>query len=628
MFKSSENLRLAADMRALERVARPWREVRRSWFDGTPESIEARLAATERVLTHARGGVTPAHMALEREASTARAELREAAHRLLVDPLDDSARAFKGSKRVALDYDDTMSHINQVLAEGEGHDLHAYPGLSKSDIDFDEYGSEDDPDWTCSSCGEPGALPVAAYDDGPEHDPDDPDRALCPDCLDDWKDGAGETQDHRRERREEHPDLYPALDDPAHYGSRRTARGHDEDDEDVCSDPHEEGCRASLDDGEGFDGYCGNCADRLEDQGHWAHHDASRRSGGGSKTDLSGSGTQGWPSAPDQIAAGNPPVMNLPGAIGQVALSGSTMTGQEPSVAFNAGPGVSPKAGRRRTAGGLPPSHPDNGLSDDPAQRHLDILGDDDPHYDDPYHGKQWPHDFPLPEGTSPKWNDDDTLTCPNCGYDEVELNRRGECPECDHYHADFIDDSDGDHNSFESQMERKYPILPEHGGPESGLWGGKWAPRPFESARLAAGRTGQRRTAAQFGPGHVPSHGFPITEGDDVHWIGKDGHPDLAPAKVIQYPAMGPDPDHDDDDVHQVDEFPYHDLALVDWGEDNMDYAEVDEIVPGQHLDEYLRKLMQHGHSRFNKESRLSVRLAASGMSNGGGHRHGCPER
>ena len=41
MFKSSENLRLAADMRALERVARPWREVRRSWFDGTPESIIA-----------------------------------------------------------------------------------------------------------------------------------------------------------------------------------------------------------------------------------------------------------------------------------------------------------------------------------------------------------------------------------------------------------------------------------------------------------------------------------------------------------------------------------------------------------------------------------------------------------
>lgn len=101
MFKSSKNLRLAAEMRALERVARPWREARTSWFDGTPESVEARLAATDRVLTYAKAGVTPAHMTLEREAATARAELREASHRLLIDPLDDSARAFKGSKRVA-----------------------------------------------------------------------------------------------------------------------------------------------------------------------------------------------------------------------------------------------------------------------------------------------------------------------------------------------------------------------------------------------------------------------------------------------------------------------------------------------------------------------------------------------
>jgi hypothetical protein len=128
MFRSAENLRLAADMRALQRVAAPWREARSTWFDGTPESLEARLAATERVLTYARGGMTPAHVELEREASIARAELKEASHRLLVDFLDDSARAFKGSKRVALDYDEAMSHIDQVLAEGEGHELHNYPG--------------------------------------------------------------------------------------------------------------------------------------------------------------------------------------------------------------------------------------------------------------------------------------------------------------------------------------------------------------------------------------------------------------------------------------------------------------------------------------------------------------------
>lgn len=101
MFKSSENLRLAAEMRALERVARPWREARRTWFDGTPESIEARLASTERVLTYAKAGYTQAHLELTREASAARAELLDAKHRLLADFLDDGARAFKGSKRVA-----------------------------------------------------------------------------------------------------------------------------------------------------------------------------------------------------------------------------------------------------------------------------------------------------------------------------------------------------------------------------------------------------------------------------------------------------------------------------------------------------------------------------------------------
>ena len=92
MFKSAQNLRLAAEMRALRRVANPWREARTTWFDGTPESLEARIAATERVLTFARAGATPAHMGLEREASTARAELIQARHRLMVDFLDDGAR--------------------------------------------------------------------------------------------------------------------------------------------------------------------------------------------------------------------------------------------------------------------------------------------------------------------------------------------------------------------------------------------------------------------------------------------------------------------------------------------------------------------------------------------------------
>lgn len=92
MFKSSENLRLAAEMRALQRVAAPWRESRATWFDGTPDSIAARIAATDRVLTVARAGYTQAHIALEREAAVARAELTAAQHRLMTDFLDDGAR--------------------------------------------------------------------------------------------------------------------------------------------------------------------------------------------------------------------------------------------------------------------------------------------------------------------------------------------------------------------------------------------------------------------------------------------------------------------------------------------------------------------------------------------------------
>lgn len=39
-------------------------------------------------------------------------------------------------------------------------------------------------------------------------------------------------------------------------------------DDDICSDPFDEGCAASLNDGEGYDGACGNCADRIYGQEH------------------------------------------------------------------------------------------------------------------------------------------------------------------------------------------------------------------------------------------------------------------------------------------------------------------------------------------------------------------------
>lgn len=33
-------------------------------------------------------------------------------------------------------------------------------------------------------------------------------------------------------------------------------------DAEICTDPFDEGCYESLSDGEGYDGACGNCADR------------------------------------------------------------------------------------------------------------------------------------------------------------------------------------------------------------------------------------------------------------------------------------------------------------------------------------------------------------------------------
>lgn len=55
---------------------------------------------------------------------------------------------------------------------------------------------------------------------------------------------------------------------------------------DVCRDPFDEDCRASLDDNEGWDGACGNCADRLyanefnDDAGDGGDDDSSAVDGG------------------------------------------------------------------------------------------------------------------------------------------------------------------------------------------------------------------------------------------------------------------------------------------------------------------------------------------------------------
>jgi hypothetical protein len=156
MFKSSERLRQESAQRSLDRVASSWRQSRTTWFDGTPQSIEARLAETGRVLTVARSGYSPAHLELTVEAERARRELLAAQHHLMTDFLDDGARAFKGSRRVAGDgmsYEDTMSHIDQVLAEGEDHKLHHHPGSEHHDPEFGDGEPMYAYDGDCPNCG-------------------------------------------------------------------------------------------------------------------------------------------------------------------------------------------------------------------------------------------------------------------------------------------------------------------------------------------------------------------------------------------------------------------------------------------------------------------------------------------
>lgn len=208
MFKSAETLRLAAEMRALQKVASPWREARTTWFDGTPESIEARLASTERVLSFARAGMTTAHMALEREAATARAELKEASHRLMIDFLDDSAR-------VAGKHDADPDEPWKNKATGEDTPTEHWENLHLSPFD-----DEDDYE---GKHRESNRRVAADYPLGPGYDR----PGFGPADIAEYEDHLHEHNYHtdptdRRdlERRLRHEE--PDFDDPARY-SRRTA---------------------------------------------------------------------------------------------------------------------------------------------------------------------------------------------------------------------------------------------------------------------------------------------------------------------------------------------------------------------------------------------------------------------
>lgn len=164
MFKSSEKLRQESAQRSLDRVASSWRQSRTTWFDGTPQSIEARLSETGRVLTVARSGYSPAHLELTVEAENARRELIAAQHHLMTDFLDDGARAFKGSRRVAGDGDPMMnSHREPSPYDGEerefwhNHVKDTGPGVEAA----------------CPDCGQP-------FEPDPSGGPDQ----SCEDCWD------------------------------------------------------------------------------------------------------------------------------------------------------------------------------------------------------------------------------------------------------------------------------------------------------------------------------------------------------------------------------------------------------------------------------------------------------------
>jgi len=58
----------------------------------------------------------------------------------------------------------------------------------------------------------------------------------------------------------------------------------DVDADDICCDPYEEGCTASLNDGEGWNGACGNCADRQ-----YAEEEEERLDAAGDDRDQAGS---------------------------------------------------------------------------------------------------------------------------------------------------------------------------------------------------------------------------------------------------------------------------------------------------------------------------------------------------
>jgi hypothetical protein len=341
MFKSAETLRLAAEMRALQKVASPWREARTTWFDGTPESIEARIAATERVLTFARAGMTDAHLGLEREAAHACAELKEARHRLMVDFLDDSARAFKGSKRVAGKHDADPDEPWKNRATGEDTTTeHWEKNLPPWDEDYEgkhreARAPEENENWEegasyaeykggkCTRCKSNNIDASGGHGTG-EYD--------CYDCGATFHPKVRKLKSHRVAGGIANNDIsftntmgWPSDKDDNRFTLQRFRDvGPDETIEDRRKNPS-----VGI--------FNHDSSEMMTNDG--AHHWAGRRVAAPAAS--VGEGGASLPGMGPAMMGGDQGAVvstSIPGAIGKAMWNGSTTTGQEPTPAFNPGP--------------------------------------------------------------------------------------------------------------------------------------------------------------------------------------------------------------------------------------------------------------------------------------------------
>lgn len=337
MFKSSENLRLAAEMRALERVARPWRQARTSWFDGTPESLEARIAQTDRVLSYARSGFTTAHLTLAREASAARAELLDAKHRLLTDFLDDGARAFKGSKREASDLTYIRPEDFRGRGNGNQYDQEGRHQEVSNNTGGWDYGTTRDNGLATSYGGNPldsrGRVMENIVDEDGHH------RIL--DKQNTPYKGKHRAEGSRRvaEKDGDPGSRWPGGPTLADHLNRLFDKWDNSKEERGLRECINCGGALSGEQDEDEDAECGTCGMSAHQKGvDWRRKGGSRRTAGSKTTDLGG-GASIWDIGPTETMSGTES-LSLPGAIAKGIANGAFMTGQEDTPAFNPGPKV------------------------------------------------------------------------------------------------------------------------------------------------------------------------------------------------------------------------------------------------------------------------------------------------